>query len=44
MDVLAAQPWHWWLALPLAALGVLALIAAIVGYLVKVTAPKYPRE
>jgi hypothetical protein len=40
----AAKPWIYWVA-PLLVLGaVLALVAVGVGYLIKVTANKYPRQ
>jgi hypothetical protein len=40
----AAKPWIYWLA-PLLVLGAaLALVAILVGYLVKVVAAKYPRQ
>ena len=42
--LLAAKVWHYWIAVPLVAGGVLAIIATIVGYLVKVQAPKYPKR
>jgi len=41
--VLAAKVWHYWLGVPLAAGGVLAVIATILGYLKKVQSVKYPR-
>jgi hypothetical protein len=44
MDMLASQVWHYWLAVPLFAGAVLALVATIVGYLVKVGSARYPRE
>ena len=45
MDLTAAVVWHWWIAL-LLVLGVVPLvIATIVGYFVKVVAPRYgPRQ
>jgi hypothetical protein len=45
MDLLAAaKPWTYWLA-PLLVLGtVLALVALMVGYVVKVVAARYPRR
>ena len=42
--VLAAKVWHYWVALPLVAVGVIALIATFVSYLVKVVAARYPRQ
>jgi hypothetical protein len=44
MDVLAAQVWHYWIALPLVVASVGLLVALLVGYLVRVVAPKYPRR
>lgn len=45
MDLLfAAQVWHYWLGAALAGGAILAVIATIVGYLVKVTSTKYPRQ
>ncbi len=41
--VLAAVPWHYWIAVPLAAGGVLAVVATVAGYLKKVQALKYPK-
>ncbi|MCB1003413.1 MAG: hypothetical protein KDB35_04420 [Acidimicrobiales bacterium] len=42
--LLAAKVWHFWIAPAVVALVVVAIIATIVGYLVKVVAPKYPRS
>jgi hypothetical protein len=42
--VLAAKVWHYWLAIPLLAAPVLACVALLVGYLVKVTGAKYPKK
>jgi len=36
--------WHYWLAVALAVPAVLLVIATIIGYLVKVVAPRYPRR
>ncbi len=41
--VLAAKVWHYWIAVPLAAGGVLLLVATVAGYLKKVQSLKYPR-
>ena len=41
--VLAAKVWHYWIAVPLVGLAVLALVGTLVGYLVKVQSAKYPR-
>ncbi len=42
--MLAAKVWHYWIAVPLAAGAVLAVIATIGGYLRKVQSLKYPRR
>ncbi len=42
--LLAAKVWHFWIAPAVVALVVLMIIATIVGYLVKVVAPKYPKS
>lgn len=42
--MLAAQPWHYWLAVGLVALGFLTVLAMVAGYLSKVTMPKYPKR
>jgi len=36
--------WHWWLGFFLAAGSVFAVVALIVGYLVRVQNPRYPRR
>lgn len=41
MDVIAAVVWHWWIALALVLGAVPAVIGTIVGYVVKVVAPRY---
>ncbi len=41
---IAGVVWHYWLAVPLAAAGVVSLLAIIVGYLQKVTYKRYPRN
>jgi hypothetical protein len=40
----AAKPWHFWIAPAVLGLTVLLIIATIVGYLVKVVSPKYPKS
>ena len=40
--LLAGKVWHYWLAVPLAGLAILAAVATIGGYLAKVVRPKYP--
>jgi hypothetical protein len=43
--LLAESPvWHFWIAVFLAVPAVLLVVATIIGYLVKVVAPRYPRE
>ncbi len=42
--IAAAKPWTYWLALPLVLMSVLGFLAAILAYLVKVVAAKYPRQ
>jgi hypothetical protein len=39
-----AVVWHYWIALPLTAGAILAVVASIVGYLQKVTYQRYPRD
>ena len=41
--VLAAEVWHYWIAVPLAAGGVLLVVATVAGYMKKVQSLKYPR-
>ncbi len=43
MLVLAAKPWHYWIALFLLVPAALGVIAVLAGYYVKVTRNKYPR-
>ena len=42
--VLAAQVWHYWIAVPLVAGSVLAVLATLVGYYRKMSALKNPRR
>jgi hypothetical protein len=44
MVVLAAPVWHWWISVPLVVGGLLLVVALIVGYIVRVVAPRYPRR
>lgn len=37
-----AVVWHYWIGVPVAILGVVLLVATIVGYLKNVVAPRYP--
>ena len=40
--VVAANIWFWWIAVILVAVGILTVIALVVGYLKNVTAQRYP--
>ena len=40
--MLLAKVWHYWLAVPIAALAIAVAVATIAGYLAKVVRPKYP--
>ena len=40
--MVAAEIWFWWIAVILTVVGVLSVVALIVGYLKNVTAMKYP--
>ena len=40
--MVAANIWFWWLAVILTLVGILTVVALIVGYLKNVTALKYP--
>ncbi len=42
MHVLAAYIWTFWIGVALAIGAVLAVVATIIGYVVKVQAPQYP--
>ena len=42
--ILAAKVWHYWISIVLVATAVLALVALGIGYLVKVSSQKYPRQ
>lgn len=42
MFLLAAKVWTYWLAVPIAVLVIVAGLATIAGYLLKVVKPKYP--
>ena len=42
--LLAAQVWHYWLGWAMAIGAVLTLIALIIGYLVRVQGPQYPKR
>ena len=42
--LLAAEVWHYWIGWTMAIGAVLTLVALIVGYLLKVQAPQYPKR
>ena len=42
MHVFAAPEWHFWIAVVLTPTAVLAVLAVVAGYVVKVVAPRYP--
>ena len=42
--LLAAKVWHYWIGIVILLPALLAVVGLIVGYLVKVTANKYPRQ
>lgn len=44
MDLLAAPDWHYWIAVVLTPLTILAVLAIPVGYVMKVTRLRYPKR
>jgi hypothetical protein len=42
--VLAAKVWHYWISIVLVATVVLGTVALGIGYLVRVSSQKYPRQ
>lgn len=44
MNALAAQVWHFWIAVPLAIGAVMTVLALVAGYVAKVVAPRYPKR
>jgi hypothetical protein len=40
----AAEVWHYWLAVAIAAGTILTVLAVVVGYFVKVVSPQYPKR
>ena len=42
--LLAAEVWYYWLGWVVAVASVLSLIALVIGYLIKVQAPQYPKR
>ena len=44
MDLLvAAKVWHYWIGIAILLPSLLAVVATVIGYLVKVSSKKYPR-
>jgi hypothetical protein len=43
MTLAAGPVWTFWIAVPLAASGVLMLLATLAGYLKNVSGPRYPK-
>jgi ABC-type uncharacterized transport system permease subunit len=44
LTLLAAKPWTYWLSIPLVLVSVLGVLGAILAYLMKAVAAKYPRQ
>ena len=44
MSVFAGVIWHYWLAVPLVAVGFVSLVATVVGYLIRVSSTRYPKR
>ncbi|WP_419842299.1 hypothetical protein [Candidatus Poriferisodalis sp.] len=44
VKALAAQVWHYWLAVPLAIVTVATVAKLVVGYVQRVVAPRYPKR
>ena len=42
--MLAAEVWHWWIAVVLFAVSVLAVLGLVVSYLKNITATRYPNR
>ena len=42
--VLAAEVWHYWVSFVLVGVVVLAILGTLVGYLLKVTSARYPKN
>ena len=42
--LLAAKVWHYWISIALLVPILLIVIAVLVGYLIKVIGPRYPRR
>lgn len=41
---MAAKAWHYWVGLAILGPAVLAVLATVAGYLIKVTSNKYPKQ
>ena len=44
MNIIGGVIWHYWLAVHLVVVGVVSLIAALIGYLGKVSSTRYPKR
>lgn len=44
MELLGAQVWHYWLAVPLTVATVATVAKLVAGYVQKVIAPRYPKR
>lgn len=44
MELLGAQVWHYWLAVPLTVVTVATVAKLVAGYVQKVVAPRYPKR
>lgn len=42
--LLAAKVWHYWIGIAILLPALLAVVLTIIGYLVKVTANRYPKQ
>ena len=42
--LVAAKVWHYWIGIAILLPALLAVVATIIGYLVKVTANRYPKQ
>jgi hypothetical protein len=42
--VLAAEIWHYWIGVVLAAAAILTAVGLVVAYVVKVERPRYPKH
>lgn len=44
MELLGAQVWHYWLAVPLTVATVATVVKLVAGYVQKVVSPRYPKR